>query len=42
METISSVPPASVGRVVQDFIDDGATSVAVQQNPDGTFNVTRD
>ena len=41
MESITNVPAANVGRVVQDFIDDGATNVAVEQNPDVTFNVTR-
>ena len=41
METIHNVPAPAVGRVVQDFIDDGATNVIVQQNSDGTFDVTR-
>ncbi|HUR80938.1 MAG TPA: hypothetical protein VM733_09240 [Thermoanaerobaculia bacterium] len=41
MEAISEVPAREVGRVVQDFIDDGAVEVVVERAPDGTFRVTR-
>jgi hypothetical protein len=41
MESISGVPAAEVGRVVQDYIDDGAAHIAVQKDADGTFTVYR-
>jgi hypothetical protein len=41
-ESITGVPAKEVGRVVQDFIDDGATDVVVAKNPDGTYTVTRE
>jgi hypothetical protein len=40
MSTITGIPAADVGKVVQDFIDDGAAHVLVEQGPDGTYNVT--
>ena len=39
MSAISGVPAADVGKVVQDFIDDGATRVVVEQGDDGSFTV---
>jgi len=42
MQTISNVPPDAVGQVVQDFVNDGATRVVVQQEEEGTFTVTSD
>ena len=42
MEAITGVPAQEVGRVVQDFIDDGATDVVVSKSPDGTYSVTRE
>ncbi len=42
MESINGVPAEQVGRVVQDFIDDGATDVVVTKEPDGTYTVTRE
>lgn len=38
-DSITGVPPDQVGQVVQDFVDDGATSVAVTLDEDGTFTV---
>jgi len=38
--SISGVPASEVGRVVQDFIDDGALQVIVDRAEDGTFTVT--
>lgn len=40
MESISGVPAKEVGRVVQDFIDDGATDVVVEKKEDGTYTVS--
>lgn len=39
-DSITGVPPDQTGRVVQDFIDDGATRVLVEMADDGTFTVT--
>ncbi len=39
MQTINGVPASSVGQVVQDFVDDGATHVEVKQEQDGTFTI---
>ena len=41
MESITGVPANEVGRVVQDFIDDGATQVVVDRTADGTYRVSR-
>ncbi|HVG22817.1 MAG TPA: hypothetical protein VND45_01575 [Thermoanaerobaculia bacterium] len=41
MESITGVPANEVGRVVQDFIDDGAMHVVVERNEDGTYRVSR-
>ena len=38
--SITGVPAEQVGRVVQDFIDDGATHVIVELAPDGTYTVS--
>lgn len=40
METITGIPATQVGRVVQDFIDDGATRVLVEMDAEGTFTVS--
>lgn len=40
MQSITSVPPMNVGRVVQDFIDDGAVKVLVEAAADGTYTVS--
>ena len=40
METISGIPADQVGRVVQDFIDDGAERVVVEKDVDGTYSVS--
>lgn len=40
MSTITGIPAAEVGRVVQDFIDDGEMRVLVEQAMDGTYTVT--
>lgn len=42
MQSISQIPKANVGTVVQDFIDDGASSVVVELNEDGTYTVRVD
>lgn len=39
-ESISGIPADQVGRVVQDFIDDGATQVVADLAPDGTYTVS--
>jgi hypothetical protein len=41
-ESITGVPAEMVGRVVQDFIDDGATDIVVAKNADETYTVTRE
>jgi len=38
-ETLENVPNSDVGRVKQDFLDAGATSVSVTDNGDGTSKV---
>lgn len=38
--SITGVPADQVGRVVQDFIDDGASNVVVELAPDGTYTVS--
>ena len=40
MSSIHGVPAAKVGQVVQDFVDDGARNVIVQQSGDGSFTVS--
>jgi hypothetical protein len=40
MESIGGIPAKEVGRVVQDFIDDGATDVSVEKKEDGTYTVS--
>lgn len=39
-DSITGVPADQVGRVVQDFIDDGSTTVMVEKNEDGTYRVS--
>ncbi len=34
------VPAADVGQIVQHYIDDGAASIAVRRESDGTWTVT--
>ncbi|HVE72692.1 MAG TPA: hypothetical protein VNI54_15110 [Thermoanaerobaculia bacterium] len=41
MDSITGVPAPEVGRVVQDFVDDGATHVVVEKTEDGSFTVSR-
>ena len=38
--SITGIPAAEVGRVVQDFIDDGAMHVVVEKNENGTYTVS--
>jgi hypothetical protein len=38
-DSITGVPRDQVGQVVQDFVDDGATNVAVTLDEDGTYTV---
>lgn len=42
MESINGIPENAVGRVVQDFVNDGAARVVVVRDADGTFTVTRE
>jgi hypothetical protein len=42
MQSVSGVPKAKVGTVVQDFINDGAASIIVELNEDGTYTVSVD
>jgi hypothetical protein len=42
MDAITGVPANQVGRVVQDFIDDGATRVLVEMDEAGTFTVQQE
>jgi hypothetical protein len=39
MQSVTDVPAPNVGRVVQDFIDDGAVKVVVEQSENGTYTV---
>ncbi len=39
-DSITRIPADQVGQVVQDFIDDGATSVVAEIDEDGTFTVS--
>jgi hypothetical protein len=39
-DSITGIPADQVGQVVQDFIDDGATNVAVEQVEDGTYTIS--
>lgn len=39
-QVITGIPAAQVGRVVQDFIDDGKTNVIAQLMDDGTYTVS--
>lgn len=40
MQSITNVPAMNVGRVVQDFVDDGAVKVLVEEGENGTYTVT--
>jgi len=40
MSEITGIPATEVGRVVQDFINDGARQLVVEQAPDGSYTVT--
>lgn len=40
-ESLTRVPADNVGLVVQDFVDDGAQTVVVRRDDDGTFTVSR-
>lgn len=40
-QSITGIPAEEVGNVVQDFVDDGATEIAVQRDENGTFTVSR-
>lgn len=39
-ESISGIPADQVGRVVQDFVDDGAAQVVAELASDGTYTVS--
>lgn len=39
-DSITGIPADQVGQVVQDFIDDGATNVVVEQAEDGTYTIS--
>lgn len=38
--SISGIPPADVGRVVQDFVDDGHKRILAEEQSTHTFSVT--
>ncbi|HEV7765055.1 MAG TPA: hypothetical protein VGQ76_08650 [Thermoanaerobaculia bacterium] len=38
--SITDIPAAQVGQVVQDFIDDGATNVVAEIAENGTYTVS--
>jgi hypothetical protein len=38
--SITGIPAAQVGQVVQDFVNDGAMQVVAELAEDGTFTVT--
>lgn len=40
MSMVTGVPAGEVGKVVQDFINDGETRVMVEQREDGTYTVS--
>lgn len=40
METITGIPADAVGRVVQDYVDDGAQRIVVEREPGGTYSVS--
>ena len=40
-ESITEIPPKEVGRVVQDFVDDGAEQIVVERDAAGTYTVSR-
>ncbi|MGN6182697.1 MAG: hypothetical protein ACTHQM_03480 [Thermoanaerobaculia bacterium] len=40
MQSINGIPAANVGSVVQDFINDGALKVLVEQEENGTYTVS--
>jgi hypothetical protein len=39
-DSITGIPADQVGQVVQDFIDDGAANVVVEQVEDGTYTIS--
>ena len=40
MQSITGVPADDVGQVVQDFVNDGAIHIVVQNDADGTYTVS--
>jgi hypothetical protein len=40
MSSITGIPPAEVGTVVQDFINDGAERLVVELRDDGTYTIS--
>ena len=39
-QQVTDIPTTQVGTVVQDFIENGAPKVLVEQQPDGNYTVT--
>jgi hypothetical protein len=39
-QKVTDIPADKVGTVVQDFVDNGAAKVLVEQEPDGQYTVT--
>jgi hypothetical protein len=39
-DSITGIPANQVGQVVQDFVNDGATHIAVELADDGTYTVS--
>lgn len=40
METMTGIPASEVGRVVQDYIDDGVTRILVELQSDGSYTIS--
>lgn len=40
MPQLSDVPPENVGETVQDFVDNGTTSLRVERQDNGNYTIT--
>ena len=39
-QTVTGIPAEQVGNVVQDFIDDGAKHIVIEETEDGNYTVS--
>jgi hypothetical protein len=39
-QQLTEIPADAVGRVVQDFVDDGFVTIIVERQNDGTYTLT--